>query len=155
MLKQLKQLVIDTEGRYATAEELAFIKDFLASSETRISIYEKIRDQEESLLDEFEFDALSLDESTYIVGTKNCHWIARRDCKLILRYLAISVLANSLERYRDGLLVWHRTIVKANRVQESSKKVRAAEYRVLEKNLSEEEFDYVKPALMLSQSLLQ
>ena len=155
MLKQLKQLAIDTEGRYATEDELSFLKDYLASASTRVAAYEKIRDKEEALLDEFEAETLSQDDNAYMIGTQNRQSVARRDCKYILRHLAVSMLANDLERYRDGILVWQRTIMKANRFQECSQKVRNSEYRVMEKNFSEEEFQYLKPALLLGKSVLQ
>ena len=46
MLSQLKNLGLETDGRYATDAELAFLKAYLQSARQRISAYEKIRDAE-------------------------------------------------------------------------------------------------------------
>lgn len=154
MLKQLKQLVSDAEGRYATDAELQFLKDYLQSAETRISAYEKIRDDEETILDEIEADALSVQQDVFVIGNQNRQSTARRDSQYIIRHLAVSMLANDLERFRDGVLVWHRTIMNAQNFKQASRVTRNSEYRVLEQRLSEDEFKFAKSALVVSKSFL-
>lgn len=154
MLKQLKQLASETEGRYATETELQFLKDYLQSAETRLSAYQKIRDNEETILDEVEADAISVRKDVFMIGNQNRQGTARRDSQYIIRHLAVSMLANDLERFRDGVLVWHRTIMNAQNFKQASRITRDAEYRVLEQKLSDEEFQYAKPALMVGKSFL-
>ncbi|RMF23527.1 MAG: allophycocyanin, partial [Cyanobacteria bacterium J083] len=52
MLSQLSQLSIEADGRYATEAELQFLKDYINSSQTRISTYEKIRDHAEVIINQ-------------------------------------------------------------------------------------------------------
>jgi len=154
MLKQFKQLALETEGRYATEPELQFIKDYLQSSEIRISAYEKMRDREDELLDKVQSQALEEHKDVFMINNQNRQTTARRDSQFIMRHLATSVLAKDLERYRDGLLVWHRTIMNAQNFKQASRVTRNSEYQVLEQMLSEEEFTLAKPALMIGKSFL-
>ncbi len=154
MLKQLKQLALETEGRYATDVELQSLKQYLHSAEARIRVYEKIRDNEAKILDEIEADALSTQQDVFIIGDQNRQSTALRDSKYVIRYLAVSVLANGLEGFRDGLLVWHRTIMNAHKFNQASKVTRNSEYRVLEQMLSDDEFKLIQPELMVSKSFL-
>lgn len=154
MLKQLKQLALETEGRYATDTELQFIKDYLQSAETRISAYETIRDREEELLDTVQTHALEEQKDCFIINNQNRQNTARRDSQFIMRHLGASILTNDQVRYRDGILVWHRTIMNAQKLQDCSRVTRNAEYQVLEQMLTEEEFKLAKPALMIGKSFL-
>ena len=108
MLKQFKQLISETEGRFATDTELQFIKDYLDSAESRLGAYKKIRDHEEEILDAVEADAISVQPDVFVIGGQNRQSTARRDSQYVIRHLAISMLSNDLERFRDGVLVWHR-----------------------------------------------
>ena len=42
MLNQLSRLSVEADGRYATTEELQFLKDYIQSLDLRLSAYEKI-----------------------------------------------------------------------------------------------------------------
>ena len=154
MLKQFKQLALATEGRYATATELQFIKDYLQSADTRISAYEKMRDREDEMLDMVQTHAVEEQKDIFMIGTQNRQNTARRDSQFILRHLGASMLAHDLERYRDGLLIWHRTIMNAQKLKYCSRGTRNSEYQILEQMLAEEEFKLAKPALMLGKTLL-
>jgi hypothetical protein len=154
MLKQFKQLALETEGRYATEPELQFIKDYLQSSEVRISAYEKMRDREDELLDKVQSQALEEHKDVFMINNQNRQTTARRDSQYVMRHLATSVLAKDLERYRDGLLVWHRTIMNAQNFKQASRVTRNSEYQVLEQVLTEEEFTLAKSALMIGKSFL-
>ena len=90
MLTQLKQLALDTEGRYATETELQFLKDYLKSADSRIQAYQNIRDNEETILDEIDTDTRAHQPDIFMIGQKNQQNTARRDSQYIIRHLAAS-----------------------------------------------------------------
>ena len=71
MLKQLARLSVEADGRYATAEELQFLKDYLDSADQRLSAYEKIREIEEKLIEQVKAKMLSLDSNLFRKGSQD------------------------------------------------------------------------------------
>ncbi|MCM1983824.1 allophycocyanin [Lyngbya confervoides] len=154
MLKQFKQLALETEGRYATESELDFIHVFIESAQNRIKTYEKIRNEEESLLDDIQATAIEIDAHAFYRDNQDMQAVGRRDRKFLLRHIAASLLIADIDRLRDGLLIWLSTIMKAQRVERLSSILCQAERRVLEQRLSTTEFETIKSALAVSQSLI-
>ena len=52
MLSQLARLTVEADGRYATSEELQFLKDYIESLDSRVSAYQKIQAAEAEVLAE-------------------------------------------------------------------------------------------------------
>lgn len=154
MLKKLSRLSVKVEGRYATENELQFINDYLSSVDSRISFYEKIREVEKEIVDVtiakmrvenkkiFSKDSMSIDE------------ICIRDMKIILKALTTAILIDDLERLKDGLLLWHLTIMRAMNVQNISNIVYQTMLEVVKEYLNSEEEKFVIPALQANQTIL-
>ena len=154
MLKKLSRLSVKVEGRYATENELQFINDYLSSVDSRISFYEKIREVEKEIVDVtiakmrvenkkiFSKDSMSIDE------------ICIRDMKIILKALTTAILIDDLERLKDGLLLWHLTIMRAMNVQNISNIVYQTMLEVVKEHLNSEEEKFVIPALQANQTIL-
>ena len=51
MLNQLSRLSVEADGRYATSEELQFLKDYIQSLDLRLSAYEKISAAQTEIVD--------------------------------------------------------------------------------------------------------
>ncbi|NJK41540.1 MAG: allophycocyanin [Acaryochloridaceae cyanobacterium SU_2_1] len=154
MLTQLKQLSIEAEGRFATASELAFLTEYLASAPKRLSAYEKIHAAQEQIMDEIEADLTAIDAQAFMKGSRDVSEICRRDRKDTLRYTAAAMLFNDLSYLRDGLLLWQRTIVHAVQDQKASALTWREMPEVLRRHLTPEEADLIMPALQVNQALL-
>ena len=154
MLKQTKNLIIEADGRYATDQELQFIKDYLDSVEIRISTYEKVRDESEKILDLTKRKMDVKDPNLFIRGDKNLSSIWRRDVAIVLRCSVAAMLINDLDWLRDSLLLWHRTIVNANKTSHISEATYQVMLEVMKKYLTKEELELVLPVLQLNQSIL-
>ncbi|KAI9129413.1 allophycocyanin subunit alpha ApcA [Acaryochloris sp. CCMEE 5410] len=154
MLSQLKRLSLDADGRYATEAELAFLKSYGQTVRQRISGYEKIRDAEDTLMDDAEAQLTEVDPQVFHHGTDDFTNTCRRDRKNTLRYVATAMLFNDLDRLRDGLLLWQSTIVRAVKDEHASTLTWQEMPETLRTHLSAEEVDLMMPALHLTQALL-
>ncbi len=154
MLNQLTKLSVEIDGRYATDQELEFIKNYIQSVDLRVSSYEKIRDGEEKILDRTKRKMDIQNPNLFIRGSKNLSSIWRRDVMIILRCTVAAMLVNDLDWLRDSLLLWHRTIVNANKTQNISQATYNMMPEVLKEFLTTEELALILPVLQLNQSIL-
>lgn len=157
MLKELSQLTIDADGRYATSQELKFIRDYISSAQHRVKIYQTIREFRQTIAIETEQQILSVDEDIFVSDGKDCKTVFHRDQSISLRYTAATVLSGDLERLKQSLLLWTRTIiaaakpVKCKNLTEMVYKIKA---KVILSKLAAEEHQYIKPILALNRSIL-
>ena len=154
MLKQLTRLSIEADGRYATNQELKFLKNYLESVDQRITTYEKIRDNEEKILHRLEAEKRMLKENLFAMGSRDITQICRRDMTAMLRCSAAAMLVDDLDCLREGLLLWYRTIVQAFSYQNYAKINYKIIQEVLKMYLELGEAELIMPALQLNHSLL-
>ena len=154
MLKQITKLIIEADGRYATDQELKFLRDYLDSVDIRISAYKKISEQSEEVLDLTKKKMDEEDSQLLIRGSNNLSTNWRRDVAIVLRCSVAAMLINDLDWLRDSLLLWHRTIVNANQTEHISEATYSAMPQVMQEYLTDEEIKLILPVLQLNQSIL-
>ncbi|MGD1918878.1 MAG: allophycocyanin [Pleurocapsa sp.] len=154
MLKQITKLTIEADGRYATDQELKFLKDYLDSVDLRISAYKKISEKSEQVLDLTKRKMDVKDSQLFVRGSKNLSSIWRRDVAIVLRCSVAAMLINDLDWLRDSLLLWHRTIVNANKTEHISEATYRVMPEVIKEYLTDEEMRLILPVLQLDQSIL-
>ena len=154
MLKQITKLTIEADGRYASDKELEFIQDYLDSVELRVSAYEKIRDKSEEILDKTKAKMEVKTPNLFARGKKDLGSIWRRDVAIVLRCSVAAMLVNDLDWIRDSLLLWHRTIVSANKTNHISDATYSLMPEVMKEYLTDEEIKLILPVLQLNQSIL-
>jgi hypothetical protein len=154
MLSQLKRLSLEAEGRYATNADLAFLKSYLQSAQQRLNAYEKIRDAEEAIMEQASAKVRTVDPQVFHKGTQDYSEVCMRDRKKTLCHVSAAMLFNDLDRLRDGLLLWQRTIVRAVKDEHASTLTWREMPGILREHLTPEEADLMMPALQLTQALL-
>lgn len=154
MLKQLDRLNLEADGRYATDQELQFLKNYLQSVEKRMSAYEKIRDAEEQIIEQAKVQVESKHPNIFKTNSRDFSSIWRRDVESILRYSAATMLIDDLDRLRENLLLWFRTIMHANKMLHFSQVTHEALPEAIKQFLSPEEAELMMPVLQLNQSIL-
>jgi hypothetical protein len=154
MLTQLSRLSSDVDGRFAQSEELQFLKDYLDSAEVRISAYQKIRDSHLAIVESVEEQVRSTDQRLFMRGSRDVTPLFQRDTKSILVGTASAMLINDLDHLRDRFLLWHRTIIRAVKVDALAQVVYQVLPNVVKAVLSEQEAPHVMPALYLDQTIL-
>lgn len=154
MLKQLTSLSIEADGRYATDSELKFLKDYFDSVELRISAYEKIRDQEEAILQSWETAKRNHKEDLFHMGDYDMTKTCRRDQTNSLRFATTAMLFDELDRFREGALIWYKTIVKSFRYQAYARVNYLLIQEVVRLYLSLEESELLIPAFELEHMII-
>ncbi|HAC65483.1 MAG TPA: allophycocyanin [Cyanothece sp. UBA12306] len=154
MLKQLGRLNLDLDDRYATDQELQFLEDYLNSAEKRISAYEKVRNQEESIIEDWESQKRAMQEDLFHMAGRDITEICQRDMTDILRCSAAAMLVGDLDKLRDGLLIWYRTIVTSFGYTQYAKRNYKIIQDVIKLYLSEEETAVMLPALQLDHTIV-
>ncbi len=161
MLTQLTRLVRESDGRYATSEELQFLKDYLKTAEQRVQAYKTIRDNEAFLIDDLHEHVLQGDAKA-LVGAissakyrdRDYSYMLKRDQKNMLRVASAAMLFNDLDFLREGLLLWHRTILKAFRVERPTQLACKFWPQVMNKHLSPDENKMMSPFVGLVRAIL-
>ena len=154
MLSQLTQLSIAADGRYATAAELQFLKNYLSSFERRLSAYEKIRSAAEKITGEVAAKAQTVDTNLYRKRDRDFLDICKRDTKYMLRHLALTLLIDDIDHLRDSLLFWLQTIVRAFNNERPAEITHQALQDVIKQYLSPQETELFSPIVDLSRTLL-
>lgn len=155
MFRQLNHLTVAADGRYARAEELNFLRDYLASVESRISAYEKIRAEGELMADKIQAQQKAENPYCFHYSQRDRSEICRRDLVDAIRLFASAMLFDELDLMRDNFLLWYRTIVKAfnyeTMAQSTYGKLLPA---MIKQILTPEEQQVMQPVLALSRSIL-
>lgn len=153
MFTQLTRLSIEADGRYATAEELKFLKDYLQSFEKRLSAYQKIQAAQEKIIKEVAIKMQAIDPEIFQKGKQDVSQICQRDREMVLKYSTAALLSNDLERLQDGLLYWLQTIVRAFSNQKAAEITYQVMAEVIRKYLTPEEAALLEPIFELNRSL--
>jgi hypothetical protein len=154
MLTKLKRLSVDVEGRYATANELQFLKDYLDTAESRVSLYEKLGTIRGELDSQIETNLKAIDPNIYRRGDRDVSAVCKRDRQHAFRCLSIAMLTDDLERLRDDYLIWDQKIVRSFRDQRPVKLTYQVMAKTLENALTAEESALIMDAVQLAGTTL-
>ncbi len=154
MLSQLARLSMEADGRYASAAELQFLKDYFQSLNHRMSAYKKIQASEKEIIRQVEAQMQSLDPSLFRRGSQDVTAKWRVDALRVLRHSAAALLINDTERLRDRLLLWFQTILGAFQAKNSSSVTYDVMKKVIKQHLTAEEANLFVPILEIDRTIL-
>jgi oligoendopeptidase F len=154
MLNQLEQLSLASEGRYATAQELQILKDYFPSINPRLSAYQKLRDGEGEIIARLETRMREKQPNIFQMSDKDVAAMYQRDTKIVLRIAIAAMLIEDLDRLREKLLLWQKTIVKAFKVNHIAALTHTTMPEIVQQFLTPEEYAVIKPILILNQTVL-
>jgi hypothetical protein len=154
MLNQLDRLSLEVEGRYATAQELQVLKNYFPTINPRLSAYQKLRDGEGEIIARLETRMREKQPNIFAMGTNDVTAMYQRDTKIVLRIAIAAMLIEDLDRLRENLLLWQKTIVKAFKVKHIAALTHTTMPEIIEQFLTPEEYAYIKPILILNQTVL-
>ncbi|MBW4679633.1 MAG: phycobilisome protein [Microcoleus vaginatus WJT46-NPBG5] len=120
MLSKLTRLSVTVDGRYATAAELQFLKDYFKTFNLRLKAYKKIQAAEAEILRKVEAKVLSIDPNLFRSGSEDATAKWRLDTLRVLRYTSAALLTNDVERLRNGFILWFHTILRALEAERSA-----------------------------------
>lgn len=154
MLKQLESLSLTAEGRYATAQELQFLHDYLSTVDLRMSVYQKIRDVEDEIIEQLQNKMRKIKPGIFQTKSGDVSAVCQRDIKVILRNAIAAMLIDDLDRLRENILLWQRIIIKVFQERHIATMVHTTMPEIIEQFLTPEEFALIKPVLQLNQAIL-
>lgn len=154
MLSQLERLSREVDGRYASDAELTFAIDYVRSFNLRVQTYQKLQEIESTLVQQTYSKMRALDPTVFdSAGTDiSAKW--KRDTLRVLRYVAIAVLMDDAETFKERLLLWFQTIMRAFSAQRSCNLTYQVMQDVIKQFLTAPQANLVCPLLELSRRTL-
>jgi len=154
MLSKLQKLSWDTDGRYASDEELRFIADYLQSYGVRLQTYQRLQQLEMTIVQEVYQKVWAIDPNLFMSGTEDVSSKWERDTIRVLRYSAVAMLLNDTDTLCEKLLYWMQTIMKAFGAQQSCKVTYEEMQKVVKNHLSADQASVFGPVLEVNKRLL-
>lgn len=154
MLNQLSRLSVEADGRYATTEELQFLKDYIQSLDLRLTAYEKISAAQTEIVERVETQVRATNPDLFRKGNRDVTATCKRDRFDVLRYSATALLSNDLDCLRDSFLLWYRTIIRVFQDREAAAVTYQVMQEVLKKYLTPQEAALISPIMGLNQVIL-
>lgn len=149
MLKQLGELTLEADGRYAEDYELDFIEDYLESLAIRMSAYIKIRDSAKEII-----EAVRVGKAKRNPEFQDYYSTCKRDLIDILRYSAAALLFDDIERLRTNMLLWFQTIARAFTFEDDNNDTYEVLLEVMPQFLTSEEMKIALPIFELNRVVL-
>ncbi len=154
MFTQLQRLSVEADGRYATPEELGFLKFYFETLPMRISTYQKLQKYESQILQKIQDKLLQINPKIFFKGSVNLTSKWRLDTIRILRYSAMVLLINDPDYLQESLLSWFATILQAFKLKDITQYTYKAMFDVLEDYLTPEEKILFFPLIELNLKIL-
>lgn len=154
MLNQLARLSVEADGRYASSEELQFLKDYIESFDLRVSAYLKISAAEAEIVHQVETQVHKTHPNLFRKGNRDVTSTCKRDRFDVLRYSAAALLSNDLDHLRESFLLWYRTIIHAFGDEQAAHVTYQVMQEVVKKYLTPQEAALLSPIMGLNQVIL-
>lgn len=154
MLTNLTRLSVESDGRYATTEELLFLNDYFNSLENRLTCYEKLSQNHSEILDQIIEKSQSINNKCFQTPRGDMKERCKRDLTFLLRATTAALLFNDTENLQEDILIWHSTIIKSFQLTETIKIIFDLMNEVLQDYLTPEEMIIVKPFIYLNKMSL-
>ena len=154
MLTNLKDLVSATDGRYATDQELQFLQGYLTTAPLRFRTYQKLQKAETEIINQLMKELKTYHPDIFIVNNQDLTAKWQRDTVRLLRDAATALLVDDPESFKDKILMWFQTIMKAFGAQRSCQVTYSTLQQVIKQHLTPEEAQLLLPLLELSQTTL-
>lgn len=154
MLSQLERLTREIDGRYASDAELTFAIDYVRSFNLRVQTYQKLQELETTLVQQTYAKMRAIEPNVFSQGGTDLSAKWKRDTLRVMRYVAVAVLMDDTETFRERLLLWFQTIMRAFGAQHSCNLTYQVLQEVVQQSLTAPQASLVCPLLELSRRTL-
>lgn len=154
MLSQLQKLSGETEGRYATDEELQFLVDYMKTYPLRVQTYQKLQELEATIVQQVYDRMRVIDPTLFRQGNEDVSLKWKRDTLRVLRYSAVAMLMNDSDTLCERLLFWFQTIMRAFGAQRSCRITYEVMQEVVKQQLPPAQASLICPILEIDRQLL-
>ena len=119
MLTNIQNLIHQTDGRYASDQELLFFQSYVETASLRFRTYQKIQAAEVSIMNQLLKELKTYHPDMFMVNGQDLTAKWQRDTVRVLRYATTALLVDDPDMFKDKLLTWFETIMKAFGAQKS------------------------------------
>lgn len=112
---QLSQAMIDADGRYLTSEELRPLENYVETYQRRLEAYQTLSQHSDALV----LAALKKFARVHPEIIKNSGKRCQYDMSQVLRYVALCILLDDEFMFREKMMFWLDTMLRAHRKQEA------------------------------------
>lgn len=154
MLSQLKHLSVQTDGRYATEDELQFLDTYIQSFNLRVQTYQKLRMAETEIVKEVLLRLKATNPGLLSNGNEDITNKWKRDTIRVLRYSAAAMLVNDPKTLEERFLSWFQTIMRAFSAQQSCNATYEVMQQVVKQQLTPIQAGLFCPILELNRRYL-
>ncbi len=154
MLSQIHRLSQDTDGRFATDEELDFLLEYARSFELRVQAYQKLQASEALILQEVQAKMKSIDPTLFRSHSEDVTNKWKRDTLRTLRCCAVALLIDDPESLRERFLFWFQTVMRAFGAQKSCGVTYSVMQEVVRQHLTPSEAKLIIPILEINRRML-
>ncbi len=154
MLQHLHTLCAETDGRYASDEELLFFQDYLKTARLRFALYQKLQHIEPTLIQQILAELQQKSPDLLKMGSTDMTAKWQRDTVRTLRYMATAVLVDDADLFQERMLLWFQTIMKSFGAEASCAATYKTMQSLLSQTLTHEELQLMTPILEMSQAML-
>lgn len=154
MLSQIQRLSQETEGRYATDEELLFLAEYARSFELRVQTYQKLQACEAAIVQQVQAKMSEIDPMLSRQGNEDLTNKWKRDTLRVLRYSAAAMLIDDPESMKERFLFWFQTIMRAFKAQKSCGVTYTVMQDVMKQVLTPDEASLILPILEVNRRML-
>jgi hypothetical protein len=154
MLSQLERLSREIDGRYASDAELSFAIDYVRSFNLRLQTYQKLQEMESTLIQQTYAKVRAIDPTLFTVAGADMTAKWKRDTVSNLRYIAVAVLMDDTDTYRERMLLWVETVLRSFGVQRNCNVTYQVLQDVVKQYLTAPQANLVCPLLEMSRRSL-
>lgn len=126
----LDRYIREADGRYLTDSELGMLDTYVSTYSTRMQAYKILQEKSESFILQALQRLSQTDAQTVRQHKDKCI----RDMVCVMRAIAVAVLRDDEQAFRDELLLWLQNILSALHKEQQSSRA----YQLLQKVVSEE-----------------
>lgn len=126
----LEQSIRDADGRYLDDSELTTLDAYVGSYGTRIKTYGMLHERAEELIIQALQQLSQTDAQTVQKHREKC----LRDMNCVMRAIALAILRDDPQSFREELLLWMQNIMAALHKEQQSSRA----YRLLQGVISQE-----------------
>jgi hypothetical protein len=154
MLSQIQRLSQETEGRYASDEEIRFLAEYARSFELRVQTYQKLQANEAAIVQQVHAKMKAIDPTLFRQGNEDISNKWKRDTLRVLRYSAAAMLIDDPESLRERFLFWFQTIMRAFSAQKACGVTYTVMQDVIKQALTPNEASLILPILEVNRRML-
>jgi hypothetical protein len=145
MLTDIQNLIYQTDGRYASDQELRFLQTYIETASLRFRTYQKIQAAEVSIMNQLLKELKTYHPEIFSVNGQDLTAKWQRDTVRVLRYATTALLVDDPEMFKDNLLIWFQTIMSAFGARQSCQITFTTLQQVVKQHLAPEEARLMLP----------